>query len=69
MIIRYLLQILCAYTFKNLCFVLKRHPNFVDFYPKCYHGDDKLIVLENLKIEKGYELLDNKKRHDLEAAR
>lgn len=41
---------------------------FVNFYPKCYYGDKKMIVLENLVLEKGLVMLKKEDLHDLEAA-
>ncbi|ODN02392.1 putative oxidoreductase dhs-27 [Orchesella cincta] len=41
----------------------------VDMFPKCYYGDEHMIVFENLVVEKGYELLDKKELQDLEAIR
>ncbi|ODN02404.1 putative oxidoreductase dhs-27 [Orchesella cincta] len=41
----------------------------VDMYPKCYFGDSNMIVLENLVVDKGYELLDKNEKQDLEAVR
>ncbi|CAL8070772.1 unnamed protein product [Orchesella dallaii] len=41
----------------------------VDMYPKCYYGDDDMIVFENLVVEKGYVLLDKVEQQDLDAVR
>lgn len=41
----------------------------MDIYPKCYFADDKLIVLENLLLEKDYGLLDKEELQDFETAK
>ncbi|CAL8070783.1 unnamed protein product [Orchesella dallaii] len=41
----------------------------VDMYPKCYYGDDDLIVFENLVVGKGYILLDKQEQQDLDATK
>ncbi|CAL8070780.1 unnamed protein product [Orchesella dallaii] len=41
----------------------------VDMYPKCYYGDNDLIVLENLVVERGYVLLNKEEPQDLDAVR
>lgn len=50
-------------------FLINSHEEYIDFYPKCYYGDDKMIVLENMVVDKGYELIPREIRQDLEAAR
>ncbi|CAL8123655.1 unnamed protein product [Orchesella dallaii] len=47
----------------------KGHAGLLDFYPKCYYGDETLIVLENLVLDKGYMLLDASEKQDMEAVR
>lgn len=37
-------------------------------YPKCYYGDDKIIVFEDL-IYKGFSLLDKTDKQDFDAAK
>ncbi|CAL8070777.1 unnamed protein product [Orchesella dallaii] len=41
----------------------------VDMYPKCYYGDDDMIVFENLVVGKGYMLFDKQEQQDLDATR
>ncbi|CAL8070771.1 unnamed protein product [Orchesella dallaii] len=41
----------------------------VDMYPKCYYGDDDMIVFENLVVGKGYVMLDKQEMQDLEATK
>src|SRR3989442_559643 len=41
----------------------------MDFYPKCYYADKKMIVLENLVLEKGYTQANKEERQTLEHAK
>lgn len=36
--------------------MLCRMGEFVNFYPNCLFGDDKMIVLKNLVLEEGFEI-------------
>ncbi|CAL8123646.1 unnamed protein product [Orchesella dallaii] len=48
----------------------KGHEGLLDFYPKCYYGDENSIVFENLVLDdKGYTLLDAGEKQDMEAVR
>ncbi|CAL8123643.1 unnamed protein product [Orchesella dallaii] len=47
----------------------KGREGLIDFYPKCYYGDQTMVVLENLVLEKGYVLLNKEVKQDLEATR
>ncbi|CAL8138694.1 unnamed protein product [Orchesella dallaii] len=47
----------------------KGYENLMDIYPKCYYGDNNVLVFENLVLGKGYELLNKVNKHDLETAR
>ncbi len=40
----------------------------MDIYPKCYYGDDKLVVLENLILTKGFMLHKKEDMQDFDAA-
>ncbi|CAL8123631.1 unnamed protein product [Orchesella dallaii] len=40
----------------------------LDMYPKCYYGDNKMIVFENVVLEKGYTLLPKDEMQNLDAA-
>ncbi len=46
----------------------QRQKNLVEIYPKCYYGDEKLVVLENLVLNKGFILLDKENMQDFDAA-
>lgn len=48
---------------------INRRPEFLNFYPKCYYGDGKMIVLENLVVGKDYILRNKEDRQDLESAK
>ncbi|CAL8070781.1 unnamed protein product [Orchesella dallaii] len=41
----------------------------VDMYPKCYYGDNNMVVFENLVVGKGYVLLNKKEQQDLDATK
>ncbi|CAL8070770.1 unnamed protein product [Orchesella dallaii] len=41
----------------------------VDMYPKCYYGDNDMVVFENLVVGKGYVLLKKVEQQDLDAVR
>ncbi|ODN02403.1 putative oxidoreductase dhs-27 [Orchesella cincta] len=47
----------------------KGYDDLVDMYPKCYYGDENMVVFENLVVEKGYELLNKVEQQDLDAVR
>lgn len=40
-----------------------------DMYPKCCYGDGGMLVMENLVVEKGYEIVGMQERHDLDTAK
>ncbi|ODM93652.1 putative oxidoreductase dhs-27 [Orchesella cincta] len=46
----------------------KGQERLLDIYPKCYYGDDKLMIFENLVVDKGYVLLPKEEMQDFEAA-
>ncbi|ODM93651.1 hypothetical protein Ocin01_13029, partial [Orchesella cincta] len=46
----------------------KGHEGLLDIYPKCYYGDNELVVFENIVVEKGYMLLPKDDMQDLDAA-
>ncbi len=41
----------------------------MNFYPKCYFADEHMIVLENLVVDKGYELKNKDEGQTLENAK
>lgn len=46
-----------------------RLEDLLDIYPKCYYGDETMIVFENLVLDKGFALMDKEDRQDFDAAR
>lgn len=41
----------------------------MNIYPKCYYADEKITVLENIVLEKGYEMLDRAVPQDFDGAK
>lgn len=40
-----------------------------NIYPKCYYGDEKITVFQNLVVDKGFVLLSKDERHGMNVAR
>ncbi|ODM98198.1 hypothetical protein Ocin01_08480 [Orchesella cincta] len=53
---------------KEFC-KLKGCEDLLDLYPKCYYGDNNMLVFENLVSDKGYVLLNKVEKHDLNTTR
>ncbi|ODM93654.1 hypothetical protein Ocin01_13030 [Orchesella cincta] len=51
---------------KELC-KSKGSDGLVDFYPKCYYGDENMVVFENLVLDRGFSLLSADEKQDMEA--
>lgn len=49
-------------------FLHYRLPDLMNFYPKCYFGDEQLIVLEDLMKERGFEMTPHGIKHDFNKA-
>ncbi len=50
-------------------FKLYRCENLLDFFPKCFYGDEDMVVLENLVLDDTFIMLDKEIRHDLFTAK
>lgn len=54
---------------KWLNYIVFRQEDLMAIYPKCYYGDDSMIVFENLVVDKGFFLVNKEERQDFEAAK
>lgn len=45
-----------------------RQEHLLSIYPKCYYADNKMMVFENVVLDKGVFLLDKVEQQDFEAA-
>lgn len=51
-------------------YFLGRQEHLIEkLYPKCYFADEKMIVLENLALDKGFAILDRDGHQDFETAK
>lgn len=54
---------------KDFCMKKGLPTEFGEFCPHCYYGDENVIIMENLVIEKGAKMMNLDKEHDLETAK
>ncbi|CAL8123628.1 unnamed protein product [Orchesella dallaii] len=52
---------------KELC-KPKGQVGLLDIYPKCYYGDNKTLIFENLVVDRGFILLPKEEMQNLDAA-